>query len=91
MTNLLNFFLILGLVLNLVGACTDCSSCFIKKLFDFSFPEENVYNISLSRNDGSLANTVMGYGDFNNDLRTDYLTFDSASGNLLLFYYQEHD
>ena len=29
----------------------------------------------------------MGYGDFNNDLRTDYAALDPATSNLLVYYY----
>ena len=71
-----------------VHTCTDISSCFIKKLFDFSFPEENVYNIALNNDPGSLSTTVLGYGDFNTDLRTDYVALDRSTQDILFFYYQ---
>jgi hypothetical protein len=29
----------------------------------------------------------MGYGDFNNDLRTDYIALDPSTNNLLIYYY----
>lgn len=70
-------------------ACIDCSSCFVKKLFDFSFPEEKVYSISLNKDPGSLSNVIMGYGDFNNDLRTDYIALNASTDDLQIFYYQD--
>lgn len=81
--------LVLGLAFLLIAcnACTDLSSCFLKKLFDFNYPEENVYNISLSTDPNSLNNRVLGYGDFDNDLYADYVALDSKN-NLLIFSYQ---
>ena len=79
-------WLILLLLVLAAESCTDTSSCFLKKLFDFSFPEENVYNISLS-NDDPPAHKILAYGDFNDDLRADYAAVD-AQNNLLIFYYQ---
>lgn len=80
---------IIALALMLISslACTDRSNCFLKKLFDFNYPEENVYNISLSYNSNSLNNRVLGYGDFNNDLYADYVAVDE-NNSLLFFYYQ---
>jgi hypothetical protein len=58
-------------------------------LFDFSFPVENVYNIQLSSQEGSLDNVILGYGDFNSDLRSDYVAVDPNTNNLLVFFYQD--
>ena len=69
-------WLLLLVLLSAVESCTDTSSCFLKKLFDFSFPEEDVYNISLSNSDPP-AHKILGYGDFNDDLRADYAAVDS--------------
>jgi hypothetical protein len=37
----------LAFVLN-ATRCTDSASCFVKQLFDFNYPSEGVYDISLS-------------------------------------------
>jgi hypothetical protein len=34
-----------------------------------------------------MNNVILGYGDFNDDLRTDYAALDPTTNNLLLFYY----
>ena len=70
------------------NACTDVSSCFLKKLFDFSYPQEEVYDIRLSSNTDVPQHKILGYGDFNNDLRADYAAADNF-GNILVFYYQK--
>ena len=72
----------------LVSPCTDASSCFIKRLFDFNYPQENVYNIALNKDPNSLNNVVLAYGDFNNDLHSDYVALDTNTGDLLVFFYQ---
>ena len=65
--------------------CSDSSSCFIKKLFDFSYPEEGVYKVTLNTNPTSMNYQILGYGDFNNDLRTDYVAL--GAGGLDIYYY----
>jgi hypothetical protein len=37
-----------------------------------------------------MNNQIRSYGDFNNDLRTDYLAIDN-SGNILLYIYSIND
>ena len=61
------------LLLFTVQSCDDLSSCFLKKLFDFSYPQENVYPISLTNNASVPSHKVLAYGDLNNDLRADYV------------------
>jgi hypothetical protein len=41
-------FLLLLLPLAMASRACDNPSCFVKKLFDFSYPSEDVYSISLS-------------------------------------------
>lgn len=66
--------------------CVNVSSCFLKTLFDFSYPPENLWDISLSST-SSLNNIILGYGDFNNDLRADYVALDPSNNSLLVYYY----
>jgi len=66
--------------------CNDNSQCFLKKLFDFSYPQEGVYSISLGNSQDTMNNQIRSYGDFNNDLRTDYVAIDN-SGNILVYIY----
>ena len=84
---LLTIITCLTLLATPVLSCKDQSSCFIKKLFDFKYPEEDVYSINLNGDWASLQNIILGYGDFNNDLRADYLAFDPNTTNLLFFIY----
>ncbi len=65
--------LIICLLSTTVKTCTDKSSCFIKKLFDFNYPAENLYNITLNNQTIPSNYIIMGYGDFNSDLRSDYI------------------
>jgi|LakMenE01Jun11ns_1017448.scaffolds.fasta_scaffold7650558_1 hypothetical protein len=41
--------IVLIVVLTVNGEkCTDTSGCFIKKIFDFNYPKEGLYSISIS-------------------------------------------
>ncbi len=68
-----------------MGRCSDSSSCFVKKLFDFSYPEEGVYKINLDNGHNPLNYQILGYGDFNNDLRADFVALTTTG--LELYYY----
>lgn len=72
-------------------SCTNVSSCFLKHLFDFSYPEENVYSIAFNDDLTSLDNVVLGYGDFNNDLHADYVAVNPNTNDLLVFFYRTED
>jgi hypothetical protein len=61
-----NLLLISFIILINSQRCTDKPSCFIKTLFDFSFPKQDLYKVSLT--DGNEQYTMKAYGDFNNDL-----------------------
>ena len=80
--------LIICLLTTTVNTCIDTSSCFIKKLFDFSYPAENLYNITLNNMTVPSNYIIMGYGDFNSDLRADYVALQPETNNLNLYYYQ---
>ena len=89
------FNIYLPLLLIAITICRDQTNPtgFVKKLFDFSYPPEGIYPISLSNttittggNGNQNNNFIRAYGDFNNDLRADYVAFD-ANFNTLVFIY----
>lgn len=85
---IIKYLLVLVLLLRLSASsrCTDNSQCFLKYLFDFSYPQEGVYNISLGSEANSMNYKIRAYGDFNNDLRIDYLAIDSSNRTLVYIY-----
>lgn len=65
--------LVICLLTNTVQTCNDTSSCFLKRLFDFNYPQENLYSITLNNATVPSNYIILGYGDFNSDLRSDYV------------------
>lgn len=82
------FILIICLLTKTVKTCNDTSSCFIKRLFDFSYPAESLYNITLNNLTVPSNYIIMGYGDFNSDLRSDYVALQPENNTLNIYYYQ---
>lgn len=80
--------LVICLLTTNVETCTDNSACFVKRLFDFNYPPENLYNITLNNATVPSNYIIMGYGDFNNDLRSDYVALKPATNSLNIYYYQ---
>jgi len=70
-----------------VETCIDASSCFIKKLFDFNYPGEDLYSITLNNASVPSSYVIMGYGDFNSDLRSDYVALNPLNNSLSIYYY----
>ncbi len=81
------FVLLTLMLVSASPSCVNLSSCFLQRLFDFSYPEEKVYSIALNEDLTSLDNVVLGYGDFNNDLHADYVALNTNSNDLLIFFY----
>jgi hypothetical protein len=87
--------IVLALLLTQALASRSCSdpNCFVKKLFDFNYPGEGIYNITLSTipshsggNPSEMNNFVKAYGDLNNDLRSDYVSVDNYNNTIIFIY-----
>jgi energy-converting hydrogenase Eha subunit A len=65
---LLIALLLIGIIPSvIISKCTDRPECFKKKMFNFNFPEMNLFPITAIFN-AAKDFSVKAYGDFNNDL-----------------------
>ena len=61
--------IILFLPSTILNNCIDYPKCFKKRFFKFDMPDDGLYNISVGIT--NQYKTILGYGDFNNDLFND--------------------